>query len=293
METVVNFTLAGILTGGVYALIGVGLALIFGVLRFINMAHGDLLAVGAYCSVVYAVVTGGGGAAGTLGAALVIVLVLGMLIQRTLIQPITREGRTDERRGLVLSLGLSMFLSNAILAVFGADYLKVPPLISGALQLGEVTVQYQRLLALVASTVLTGALLAFLQWTRLGTAIRATAVNPQAALASGIDIRRVHAIAFGIGSGLAAVAGALLVPIIYAMPSMGLPLTIKGLVIVILGGLGSIPGALIAALMLGIAESLAVLWLPGGFHDLLAPVSMLLVLLLRPSGLLGRNVTRF
>jgi branched-chain amino acid transport system permease protein len=289
---VVNFTLAGIMNGALYALLAVGLNLIFGVMRFINVAHGDMLTLGAYASILWALLAHPS-PAGAVTTAVVTVLLAGVAVERALIAPIARDGRLDERRALVLTLGFSMFLSNLILAVFGAEYRSVPGgLASGALHLGDLTLEGQRLVVLAGSLILSALLMGFLRFTLIGLAIRATAQNAEAALSSGIDIRRIRTLSFAIGSALAAAAGALIAPITYAFPAMGFPFTLKAFIVVVVGGLGNIWGGLLTGYLLGVAESLAVLWMPTGYNAIIGPAMMLLVLILRPIGIFGRKMQR-
>jgi branched-chain amino acid transport system permease protein len=292
MADIASFLVVGILAGSLYALVAVGLNLVFGVMRFINVAHGDMVTVGAYAAIALSFVIDPG-LAGSLAAAVVVGLALGAVIHRSLIRAITQRGTVDERRGLVLTVGLSFLMANLILLAFGADYRPGPGgLQTAPLRMGQVVLQGSRLVALAGSLLLSALLLGFLRFTRTGLAVRATAQNPDAALASGIDIRRVQTLSFSISSALAAAAGALIAPFIFSFPAMGFPMVIKAFIVVIIGGLGSVWGALLAGYGLGVVEALSVLWLPSGFNELMGPLTMLLVLLLRPEGLLGRRVQR-
>jgi branched-chain amino acid transport system permease protein len=285
---VLNYLAAGIVTGGLYALVALGLTLIFGVMRFINVAHGDFLAIGAYAAVAWGLIAGGL-PAGSVVVALVVVLLAGVVAQRVVLGRIEQDGRFDERRAMVLTLGLSLLISNLLLASFGAQPRAAPPISEASVHLGDLSLQGQRLVILGGSVVLSVLLLVFLTRTRLGLAIRATSQNPEAAQASGIDIRLIQVIVFAVGSALAGAAGALVAPITYAYAAMGLPITIKAFIVVILGGLGSIPGAIFAGYLLGVVESLSVLWLPPGFNAALGLVMMIVVLVFRPEGLFTRK----
>ncbi len=289
---IVNFTALGIMTGGVYALLGVGMTLVFGVMRVINIAHGDMLTIGAYAAIMWGL-TVSPNPVGAIAAALISVILVGLIIAKFLLAPITVEGRVDERQGMVLTLGLSLFLSNLLLAVFGPDYRSVPgALVSGVIEIGDVVLEGQRLLILASSIVLTTFLMLFLRHTAAGLAVKAVAENPDAAQASGIDISRIHLLTFAIGASLAGAAGALIVPVTYAFPAMGFDYTLFGFIVVVIGGLGSIWGAVFAAFLYGIAESLSVLWMPSGYNAMVGPLMMLAVLVFRPQGLLGRKTQR-
>jgi branched-chain amino acid transport system permease protein len=221
------------------------------------------------------------------------VAILGLLIARILISPITTQGRVDEQRGMVITLGLSLVLPNLILEIFGPDYQRVPgKFMSGSVMIGALPVDKQRLAIFIGSILLAGGLMLFLRLTRLGRAIRAVGENPEAAQASGISVRRIHLLTFTLGAALAGAAGALVMPVTYAFPAMGLGYTLYSISVVIIGGLGSVRGALIAGLMLGVAESLSVLWVASGYNALVAPVLMLLTLILRPQGLFGQKPGR-
>ena len=280
------------MTGGLYALLGLGLTLIFGVMRVINVAHGEMLTIGAYTAIVmgmtpvkspwFAIV-----------AAVVIVTVAGYLIARLLLTPITTDGRVDEQRGLVMTLGLSFVIANLILATFGPEYQKVPgQLAEGAYVFGDLVLEKQRLAILAASLSAAGALMLFLKFTMIGQAIRAVGENPEAAQACGISVRKIHLLTFAIGSALAGLSGALITPATYAMPSMGFQYTLHAFTVVIVGGLGSVWGAVLAGLLIGVAESISVLWLPSGYNAMVGPAMMLLMLVFRPQGLLGKATVR-
>ena len=286
------FAILGIMTGGLYGLLGLGLNLIFGVMRVINVSHGEMLTLGAYTAILigmtpmkspwFAIVV-----------AIVVVTVAGFLIARLLLAPITSEGRVHEQRGLVLTLGLSFVIANLILAAFGPDYQKVPgQLAEGAYTIGDLVLEKQRLAIFGASLGTAAALMLFLKFTMTGQAIRAVGENPEAAQACGISVRRIHLLTFALGSALAGLSGALITPATYAMPSMGFQYTLYAFTVVIVGGLGSIWGAVLAGLLIGIAESVSVIWLPSGYNAIVGPALMLLMLVFRPQGLLGKTTVR-
>jgi branched-chain amino acid transport system permease protein len=281
------FTVLGIMTGGLYGLLGLGLNLIFGVMRVINVSHGEMLTLGAYTAIVIGL-AGLNSPWASIIVAILAVTAVGYLIARYLLQPLTVESRIDEQRGLVLSLGLSLVLANFVLAVFGPDYQRVPgKLAEGSIALGDLIIEKQRLLILIASLVLAAGLMVFLRFTLMGKAIRAVGENPEAAQASGISVRKIHLLTFAVGSALAGAAGALITPATYAFPAMGLNYTLYAFSVVIIGGLGSVWGAIFAGFLLGIVESLSVIWLPSGYNTIVGPALMLITLIVRPQGLLG------
>lgn len=289
MSMYLNLILAGIFTGGLYALLAIGQTLIFGVLRFINVAHGDMLTVGAFAAIAAGMVLSGHAVA-TVPIAFAAAAIIGIGVASVAILRLSKNGEIDPDRGIVFSLGLSMVIGSVILTAFGPLYRAVPgshPL--PTFQILDVTVEGQRLLVLVGSVLLTVLLFLFLRFTLTGKAIRATAENAPAAQANGINITRMQIISFALGSGLAGAAGALVGPITYAYPAMGFSYTIYAFIVVVIGGLGSLWGALAAAYLLGIAESLSVVLLPSGFNAAVGPLMMVAVMLFRPQGLFGRG----
>jgi branched-chain amino acid transport system permease protein len=285
-QAVAEQLVLGLVQGGIYALCAVGVALVFGVLDIVNMSHGEFVAIGGYMAVLF---VGGqmgnpllGVVAGT-GAA----FLLGLAIYPLLIAPMKRRlgRRPAGALFLVLTLGLSIFLQNTMLAVAGGNYLQVPDFIPGAIDLGFTYISNQRLLAGGAALLALGALLAFLRLHREGRAMRAVAQNPEAAETVGINLTRVYSLTLAFSVGLAGLAGALMSPLTTVYPSVGFQFTLKAFAIVILGGLGNVAGALLASFILSICESLSVLFLPTEWQSAIAFVVMILVLLVRPQGL--------
>jgi branched-chain amino acid transport system permease protein len=288
----VYFAALGIVTGGLYGLLGLGLNLIFGVMRVINVSHGEMLTLGAYSAIVMGMSPMKSPWVAVL-AAVVAVTLAGFLVARLLLAPLTFEGRVHEQRGLVLTLGLSFVVSNMILAAFGPEYQKVPgQLAQGAYHLGDLVLEKQRLAILGACLAIAAVLMVFLKYSVLGRSIRAVGENPEAAQACGISVRRIHLLTFALGSALAGVSGALITPATNAIPAMGFNYTLYAFTVVIIGGLGSTWGAVFAGFLLGVAESISVLWLPSGYNAIVGPLLMLAVLILRPQGLLGRITVR-
>ncbi len=286
------FGALGVMTGGLYGLLGLGLTLIFGVMRVINVSHGEMLTLGAYTAIVMGM-TPLKSPWFAVGTAVLVVTLAGFLVARLLLAPITTDGRVHEQRGLVLTLGLSFVIANFILAAFGPEYQKVPgQLAAGAYTVGDLVLEKQRLVILAACIVIAAALMLFIRFTLTGKAIRAVGENPEAAQACGISVKRIHLLTFALGSALAGVSGALITPATYAMPAMGFNYTLYAFTVVIVGGLGSIWGAILAGFLIGIAESISVLWLPSGYNAIVGPLLMLVTLIFRPQGLLGRSSVR-
>ncbi|MBX6320730.1 MAG: branched-chain amino acid ABC transporter permease [Rhodospirillaceae bacterium] len=281
----VELLLQGLVRGAMYALMGVGLSLIFGILGIVNFAHGELYMIGAYVMYAVGVVLKLPFVLGIAAAALVL-FVVGMLIERGLVEPLRRRaGRDWLLDSFVLTIGLMVILQNGALMLLGARRLGVAEMIRGSLTIGSVSISMERL-SILAVAVLTVALLwAMIRYTRVGKAIRATAQDAEAAQTLGIDVRRVHTIAFGIGAALAGVAGALLISIFPAYPTVGMQPVLKSFAVVILGGLGNIPGAIAGGLLLGVIEALTVFSVSAGWQNVLTAALIVLILIVRPSGL--------
>jgi len=278
---------SGLLIGGVYALVALGLTLIFGVMRIINFAHGALMMLGMYATFFLYDLAG-------VDPYLSILLVgpafflVGVALERGVIEP---NLGTAESNQLLLTLGVALFLENAALALFKPDYRSLRlPYATQAFLLGDAVVNVQRLIAFACSVALALALWLFLKHTDTGKAIRAAAEEHEGALLVGINVRRLYAVAFGIGSGVVAIAGSLVTPFLYVAPDVGDVFNILAFVIVVLGGMGSFVGALLGGFLVGLAESFGAALLPGSLKQLPIFVLFVLVLLFRPSGLFGRGV---
>ena len=254
LESLLEFLIQGVVLGGLYALFAVGLSLIFGVLDVINVAHGEFFAIGGYLAFGAVVLLHLPGALGVLGAA-VGTFLLGLCVYPLLIAPLKRRlgGRPQGPLYLVLTLGLSTFLQSSLLALAGGDYLRVPPQLTGILDLGVTAVSDQRLLVLGVAALLLGGLFAFLRFHPEGLAVRAVSQNPEAAQSMGINLPRIFALTLALGVALAGVGGALMAPLFNVYPAVGFPLTIKAFAITILGGMGNPVGALVASFVISIA----------------------------------------
>jgi branched-chain amino acid transport system permease protein len=278
---------SGLLTGGIYALIGIGLTVIFGVMRIVNFAHGALVMAGMYAT--YFLFTG-------LHidpfVSLVVVMpamfVVGVIIQKTLIAPVLGAPELNQ---ILLTEGISIVLINTALLLFTSNYLTMTTSYAGAtLHLGGVSVSKPQMAAFLIAIAITAADYLFLVKTRTGRQIRAAAQDAQGARLIGINIKRIQALTFGFGVAAAGAAGSLLMPIYYRVePNAGSPFTLKAFVVVVLGGMGSVTGALAGGIVLGIAESLGAVYVATGYKDVIGFVIFLLALTLRPAGLLGKS----
>jgi len=283
LQTSIN----GLMIGGVYALVAVGLTLIYGVMRIVNFAQGEFVMLGMYASWMLATFLKIGPYPGLFLVGL-FMLGIGWLIFKTLINRVV--GKPDEV-AILLTLGLSTFLQNAILMIFGADYLTVQTTIKdAAFNMAGLSVPYARVIAFLVALLFVGLLSYLLAKTDLGRAMRASAESRDIAILLGINPKFIFTVAFGIGICMAGVAGVLLTPMFYVYPGIGTLFNTTAFVVVVLGGMGSVPGAFLGGLIIGILESLT-----GTYVSLdLAPIGtfmiFLIVLFLRPSGLFGRSV---
>ena len=278
---VVQGLLNGFLFGGVYSLMAVGLTLIFGVMRVVNFAHGDMMVWGMYLAWLASTRLGVDPYVGFLGCAAAL-FVLGFATQRVLVNRIIDAPHEMQ---ILLMLGVALVLENAALVAFGPDPVRVrSPLTAVTVWLGPIFVDVARLVTFGLAIVLTLALYLFLTKTDLGRSMRAAADNSYGALVIGTDVRRVYAVAFGIGA-----AGALVSPILPFSPSGGLTASVAAFNIVIIGGMGSLVGAFVGGLLVSVAESLGAVFLAPSLKELVSFSLLVLVLLLRPAGLFGKS----
>jgi branched-chain amino acid transport system permease protein len=275
----------GLVRGAMYALMGIGLSLIFGILGVVNFAHGEFFMLGTYAMYYVSAVLGLPFLAGVAAAALVLFAV-GVLVERGLIEPLRkRAGRDWVLDSFVLTIGLMVILQNLALLGFGSRRRGITTMVEGSVVLGDVTITYERLAILALAVVIVGLLAAYIKFTATGKAIRATAQHPEAAQTLGIDINRIYTVAFGIGAALAGAAGALLISIFPAFPTVGYQPVLKSFAVVILGGLGNIPGAIAGGFVLGIVEAYAIFFMSAGWQSVITPLIIVLVLIFRPQGL--------
>jgi len=278
--------LSGILLGGLYACMAMGFSLIWGVTNLINLAHGSMIVVGAYITWLLVTHTGVDPFL-TVPVSAAALFLIGYPIQRFLLN---RAMRTTLFMTLILTFGLDMVLINVNLALFTADVRSITvPYADLALRFGEIRLPFTRLAVFAIALGLTLALHLFLAHTRTGQAIRATGQNARAASVLGIDTRAVYATAFGIGAALAGAAGSLVAVLYSFSPVVGDGFTMKAFVVVVLGGLGSIRGAIVAGILLGVVENLVSGLLVPGYRDAVSFVLLVLILVLRPRGIFGNR----
>jgi len=288
----------GVAWGSIYALIALGYTMVYGILRLINFAHGDVYMVGAFAAYFLARALGVGTvvnasplmAAVVLLGSMAICAMLGVLIELLAYRPVRKSSRLT---ALITAIGVSLFLENAGIRIFGADPKFFPQVIAPrTIQLAEgVLVTNHQIMVVLVSLVLMVALTLFIQRTRTGKAMRAVAFNRDAASLMGIPVDRIITITFAVGSALAAAAGFLVgLTNPKIEPLMGIMPGIKAFVAAVLGGIGSIPGAMIGGLLMGISEYVVVGYITSTYRDAIAFVILIVVLLIKPAGLLGRNV---
>ncbi|RUR32724.1 branched-chain amino acid ABC transporter permease [Vreelandella nanhaiensis] len=280
----------GVLIGGVYALIGVGLTLVFGVMKIINFAHGDFVILGMYCSVLLNSLFGWDPYLSLL-VAMPLGFVTGALLQRLVL---SRLMEAPPESSLLVTLGLALVIGNILLLTFGAEPKSVNvSYASSTVSLGDVSFSLILLLAGLATMVVIAGLYTVLNHTELGRAIRATADNRLGAELVGINTRWIEAVVFGIGMALAVTAGVVLIPLLFATPTFsGAIFTLKAFVVTVLGGLGNIGAAIAGGLLLGVVEVMGASYLTSDYRDAYGLLVFLLILLLRPEGLFGKTVKR-
>jgi branched-chain amino acid transport system permease protein len=279
----------GLLTGMVYGLMALGLSVIFGVMRVVNFAHGEMMVVGMYLAWAAFEYLG---LSPMLALPLIAVLffMLGYGLQRALISPFI--GRPEHQQFLLL-LAVAIILVNGCLAIAGPDSRGVQMDSQfDSYELGPLVFDAVRLHAAVAAVVIAGLLWLFFKHTRTGKSIRAAADNNMGALVVGLDVRRLYAFTFGVGAACVGAAGALMITIIPVTPFLSAEYTLLAFVIVIVGGLGSMTGALLGGLLIGVSEAVAGLLLQPSLQSMFSFGLLIVVLLLRPQGLLGRKETR-
>ncbi len=277
--------LNGLVLGSIYALVASGLSLIWGSMKMLNFAHGELYMLGGFATY-YAMTLLGLPWWLAIPLAMALVLLVGFGIEKLTIEPLLRRPGWDYTP-IIATLGLSIFLQNAALLVFGERFKNLPYFIEGSGTYFGIRMAYQRLLILVVSVAVIVLFAQFLQRSKLGMALRAVAQDRDAATLQGIDVRGTYMWTFGISGALAALASAMVAPIFAINPWMGGTLLIKAFVVCVVGGLGDLRGAILGGILLGTAESLAVVLLSSEWKDVVSFAILIIVLWVRPSGFFG------
>ncbi len=279
-----NIVISGAVQSSIYAMLAVGFTLIFGVARILNLAHGAFYGLGAYCAYVLT---------GILHWPLVpafVVSVLfvagfGAVMERVLVRPL----RSSALAVLMITLAVALLFEQAMFLIFGSEARNVPAFVSGTFNWGGADIGGQRLVALGVGVVLLAALWLFIQYSKLGSAILAISQDPEAARYMGIPTNRIYSVVMALSAAIAAAAGVLTAPFLTVQPTMDLLPMVKAFSIVIVGGLGSIPGSILAALLLGYSETIVAYTFRPEWTEVVSLVAVLLTLILRPAGLLGKR----
>jgi branched-chain amino acid transport system permease protein len=286
LDLILNVAVSGILTGLVYGLMALGLSVIFGVVRVVNFAHGEMMTIAMYLAV--ALFT-----AFKLDPLVMMVpiaaalFVLGYLMQRSFINPFINR---PEHSQFILLVAVAIIMVNVLLLIFGPDARGVQTSYSlDSFKIGPLILDATKVYAAIAAVAVAAALFAFFRFTSLGQAIRACADNYTGALVVGLDVKKLYALTFGIGAACVGAAGSILILIIDVTPAIGPAYTFLAFIIVITGGLGSMPGALLGGVLIGLTEALAGLFFAPSAKSMFAFGLLVLVLLFRPQGLLGRR----
>lgn len=282
--TIIQTLISGLLLGGIYSLISMGLNLILGVVRIVNFAHGEFLMIAMYISFVFYSMMG---LDPYVSGVLVIacLFLIGVVTQRVLIEPILDTPPTTK---IFVTLGLSIALQNLALMTMGANHMSVRTSYqSSVINIGELAISVPRLIAFIIAITVAVLLYLFLQKTMTGKAVRAVAMQRQAAHLMGINVKKIYLLAFGMGVGLVGLAGSMLMPIYSVYPTLGTSFVLIAFVVCVLGGLGSMFGAFFGGLMIGLVEALSGVLLDTGLKEAVYFGIFILVLLLRPSGIFG------
>lgn len=285
MDELLQHVVNAVILGSTYALLGIGLTLIFGIMRVVNFTHGELYALGAY-AVFFLEVSLGVNFFLALVISVVVGCAVGAAIEFVLLRPLLDA---DIDTTMLVMIGAWIVMQNTELLYWGGVSKAVmTPFPEEPLQIGPVFVSWLRLFVLVMALVLIGATYVLINWTKLGKAMRATFQDRDTAALMGVNIKGIYTATFAIGSGLAAAAGALLGPVFLVTPSMGDLASLKAFAIVILGGLGNITGATLGGFILAFVEEIGAGYISSGYRDAMGFLIIIIVLLFKPTGLFAR-----
>jgi branched-chain amino acid transport system permease protein len=284
--TIFQSVLSGLLEGGNYALYSLGLAFVFGIMQIINMAHGEFLVLGGYIAY-WLLVKAGLNPLLSLPIAALLAGGVSFATYRVFLQ---RIRTTVELNTLILTFGIGILLSNLYLQLWSADIRNISvPWMENPLGLAGVYISLGEIVTFAISFFAVLALYLFLRRTKLGKAIRITAIDRDAAALAGINVERVDLLAFSLGGALAGLGGPLLGMLSFVSPGTGIAITVKAFILTVLAGVGSIPGLIVAGMILGVGEALTVTFVSSSFRELFGFSLFLVILLIRPSGLFGQR----
>jgi branched-chain amino acid transport system permease protein len=280
----VQILVYGAVISAIYAMLAVGFTLIFGVARILNLAHGSFYALGAY--LVYSL-TADAHLPLWLACLLAVPLVgaFGVVVERVLVRPLRRSMLAV----LLITLAVALMVEQALLLIFGSEARNVPSMVEATYHFAGVDISAQRLLALGGGITILAGLWLFMQYTRLGSAILAIAQDAEAAQYMGIPSDRIYSLVMGLSAAIAASAGILVAPFQTVIPSMGLLPLVKAFAIVVVGGLGSIPGSILGALLLGYSETIIAFQVSIEWSQIVSVAAVFMTLVLRPSGFFGKR----
>lgn len=284
VQLLIQQVINGLILGSIYSVSAVGLTLIFGIMGIPNFAHGSVyMLLGAYMA--YTLYTLLGETLLAILGVIPIAFLLGIVLSYTLLRDLASRSLSDI---MIFTFGLSMCLEGLAQIIFGADWRKIPSLVTGSVKIGGISYSNERLMVVGFSFVILTALWLFVQKTKWGTAMRAVQQNKEAAQAVGVNLHRIYALTLGLGFTLAAVPGALLAPVFFMNPAIGHPIGLKSFTVIILGGLGSINGAIVCGLIIGVTEAVGGALISFAYADAISYIITIFVILLIPKGLFGR-----
>ncbi|QIL74062.1 branched-chain amino acid ABC transporter permease (plasmid) [Diaphorobacter sp. HDW4B] len=284
MQIAIQISVIALMTAFVYALVALGFTLVFGIMRVVNFAHGEFYMLGAYSVYVFYGILGWNFGLALVVGALVVGL-SGLLVERLLF----RRFAGDEMGGMIVSLALAVCLQEAVALIFSVDDLTVERPVQGVLEIGGVFIALDQLVVVGVTLLVLVAFYLLIEKTRVGITIRAVAQDSEVARLQGVRSWRMTALTFGLSCLLAGIAGALMAPVYTINPHMGEMVVVKAFIIVVLGGLGSLPGAVVAALILSFTEAIASTFYNATVATMLSFLIVMAVLTFRPAGLMGRS----
>jgi branched-chain amino acid transport system permease protein len=285
MDLLLQQLFNGVMLGSTYAIVALGLTLVYGILQIPNFAHGHMYMLGAYVCF-FLITVFGLGYWPALVATAILLAVAGIVLERLAYSPLRKQPHISS---FISALGALIVLENGVIALWGPQGQRIPNPYPGIIEVFGITMSQQRLLVIAAAVVMIVLLQLFIKKTTLGSTIEAVAQNPEGANLVGINVKLVSSLTFAISTGLAAIAACLVAPIFMISPSMGAMLGMKAFVIVILGGLGSVPGAIVGGLVLGLIEALGGGYLSAAYKDVFAFGALVLILAVKPTGLFGKE----